>query len=80
MPINQGDQATEYLKSTINSKFLATQYLILIRKNDRIMTGFLVGDKITLLNRILENKQNLRVAALANKFSNNGQFTTIRYS
>jgi G3E family GTPase len=44
------------------------------------MTGFLIGDKITLLNRILENKQNLRVAALANKFSNNGQFTTIRYS
>jgi len=36
------------------------------------MTGFLVGDKTTLPNRIIENKQNSRVAVFANKFSNNG--------
>ncbi|NES76249.1 MULTISPECIES: GTP-binding protein [Okeania] len=35
------------------------------------MTGFLVNDKTTFLNRILQNQQDLRVAVFVNEFSHN---------
>ncbi|MGD1701995.1 GTP-binding protein [Dapis sp. BLCC M229] len=40
------------------------------KENRLIMTGFLVSDKTNLLNFILQNKQDLRVAVFVNEFSN----------
>ncbi|NEO52436.1 MAG: GTP-binding protein [Okeania sp. SIO3B5] len=35
------------------------------------MTGFLLSNKTTFLNPILQNQQNLKVAVFVNKFSHN---------